>query len=300
MSRRTGIMLATPITPKLLEKLPEYCFAQPKLNGQRCRTILRPSTDIRAEDCHMFSSEGNMINSLPLIKEQLRRLKKYIAPSVIDGELYVHGMPRQTIQHIVKRGRPCAEHFQMEYHIFDVLGHETQKERLKKLTELIPILEVEGCTNIIPVTTLAIKTKNWELFCDEFVKAGYEGIILRHPDAPYFIGRSKTLLKFKPMKMKDFPVIHMMEAVNQYGVGKKMLGSLRCVFAGRIFNVGAFSLGHDVAQKLWLSFMRGDIKPNDFVATIRYPELSISGVPQQPILRKLMHKDGSYHECITK
>ena len=63
---RTGIMLCYPFETKRLEKWGNKFLIQPKLDGDRCRAIFSEYGAVT-----LYSSEGNIINSVPHIQAQL-------------------------------------------------------------------------------------------------------------------------------------------------------------------------------------------------------------------------------------
>ena len=50
-----------------------------------------------------------------------------------------------------------------------------------------------------------------EKACEKFTAQGYEGVVLRNPDKPYFEGRSDDLLKYKFFKEADLKVVSVNE-----------------------------------------------------------------------------------------
>lgn len=214
---RSGIMLAQPFEEKRLAKwYTNSVISQPKLDGERCRAVFDSSGSVT-----LYSSENNIITSVPHINEQLKSLGLHDIE--FDGELYVHEKPFEQIHSIVSR--KVNEHYNsasMEYHVFDLVTHDRQTIRLKALNYL---LEKE---------TDNVKRVRWTEIANftDIVSAlnmykgeGYEGIIIRHPDAPYVRKRSPYMMKFKPKKNDVYKIVGFQEEVSIHGVPKGRLGA---------------------------------------------------------------------------
>ena len=91
---RQGIMLCSPFEESRLKKWRAPYILQPKLDGIRCRAIVEGKGNVK-----LLSSEENEILSVPHINAQLESLK--IDKLELDGELYIHGTPFETIESIV-------------------------------------------------------------------------------------------------------------------------------------------------------------------------------------------------------
>ena len=121
---RTGIMLAHPASDRRVQQLGERFFIQPKLNGERCWVEW-----FNRETPMLISSYGNEF-TLPHITAAL--IQQNLQGIRLDGELYIHGEPFETIHSIASASRkevhPRWE--EMQYHIFDFKLPRPQYERL--------------------------------------------------------------------------------------------------------------------------------------------------------------------------
>jgi ATP-dependent DNA ligase len=173
---------------------------QPKLDGLRCL--------VSADDL-VLRSRGGKIYDLPHIAEQLARILS--TGAVADGELYIHGLPLQAIISLVKRQQIMTS--KVEFHFFDVLVGDWQartwRDRRADLEAIEAKAAAMGCDAIRFVkTTTAASSQDVERLHSEFVAAGYEGAILRAPDAPYATGaRSAGLLKYKRFDDAEFEIV---------------------------------------------------------------------------------------------
>ena len=120
---------------------------------------------------------------------------------------------------------------------------------------------------------------------DQLVEDGYEGIIVRHLEAPYVKKRSIYVMKFKPKQSDEYKVVGTQEEISVDGVPKGALGALICESGdGHLFNVGT-GFTRDQRQELW--DIRG-LLPG-MIAKVEYQHIT-SGkkVPRFPVYVKLL------------
>ena len=207
---RTGIMLAHPATERRVSQLGNRFFIQPKLNGERCWVEW-----FNRETPMLISSYGNEFNlphiTAALIQQNLQGIR-------LDGELYIHGEPFETIHSIASASRkelhPRSE--EMQFHIFDFKMPRPQHERLIYLYNRSfrpPLHFVE--------TKLHLEG-SWENHLPQYIDAGYEGIILRGYSFEYTEKRTPFLLKFKPTEKDHYRILDVVEGE---GWCQGMLGS---------------------------------------------------------------------------
>ena len=246
MTRRSGIQLAYPFEEKRLAKWKPPWFVQPKLDGERCRALLTAS-----QGTTLLSSEQNQISSVPHIKEALNELGKKLGKSIeLDGELYTHGLAFEDVHSVVGRTVNLHPlHGSIEYHVFDIVDETLpQIDRIKLLYSVATAFPAK----IRMVRTLAVSSLDEiMLHYDDIVNAGYEGIIVRHIEAPYKRKRSTFMMKFKPKKADIYFVVGYKEENDIYGKPKGRLGALSCIGDdGTEFDVGS-GLKDTDRQTLW-------------------------------------------------
>ena len=101
--KRTGVQLCYPFEEKRLNKwLPPF-FVQPKLDGERCRIIVRQNGAL------LLSSTEEIITSVPHINAAARL---QLPEGEYDGELYVHGRTFEEIHSVVSRRVNLHENFE--------------------------------------------------------------------------------------------------------------------------------------------------------------------------------------------
>jgi DNA ligase-1 len=192
-------------------------YIQPKLNGIRAMwaPVLKR---LVSKDVLQFCP-----NLTGHILEELKG-----CPYLIDGELYVHGLPLQDINSAIavkKRGTEPALHIQ--FHAFDVSLNRKFKDRL-------PILgSLAGKEYVKVVETKRVRCHaNCEAYYHAFVAMGYEGAVYKS-NAVYRSGRSQEWRKRKEWRHDEYDIKSFSEGQGKF---KGMLGSLELVTAeGRTF-----------------------------------------------------------------
>jgi len=280
-SKRKGVMLAKKMTPALLDKMPEKVFFQPKLNGMRCRA---KKIDGKV---WLFSSQGNVINSVPHINKALEEAFKDDWNTQLDGELYKHGMPVQDIESIARKTtRLDKDYKELSYYLFDIITNLPQENRSTMLAILTRINTIHP--ELVVLRTAENNKSNWEHYFDLFVADGYEGLIIRDPNAFYKEGKASCLLKEKKLLKKEFAIEAAFEADAVKGVQVNLLGGLILrTENGDHFRCGAGCLPHKERERLWAN-TRIWCELVGHKAVIEYPELTKRGVPFQPILKEII------------
>jgi DNA ligase-1 len=236
-------MKCYPFEEKRLAKWEPPYIVQPKYDGWRCRAV--PVQTQVEGNYILLSSEENIFYSVPHLLGVLDRLG---LAAELDGELYCHGMSFDDISSIVSRTvnvHPESQRIQL--HVFDIVNDQPQMKRmilidaLRGLSPLIQIAPFWLCENLDNVMRAY----------DKILSLGYEGIIVRHFQAPYIRKRSIHVMKFKPKKEDTYEIIDYSEEVSISGNLKGSLGALTCKSGdGDVFNVGT-GFTKDQRDQLW-------------------------------------------------
>ena len=236
--KRAGIMLCYPFEEKRLTKWKPPYLVQPKLDGERCRAVSLNGSAV------LLSSEENIIFSVPHINEAVNELNTNLE---LDGELYCHGMPFEEIHSRVGRTVNRHEDYKsIEFHVFDVVTEEPQFKRIGVLYKLDFQSPLQHVASIICDSFEDIMRAY-----DRIIALGYEGIVVRHIDAPYVRRRSLFLMKFKPKKQDVYEIVGWKEEISKDGIPKNRLGALVCKGDdGTEFSVGT-GLNDDLRNSLW-------------------------------------------------
>jgi ATP-dependent DNA ligase len=271
MSRRQGIMLCYPFEERRLASWGPPYLVQPKLDGVRCRAL--PLGQSR--EYTLLSSEENIIFGMKHIEVALDALP---FTTELDGELYCHGLSFEEIFSRTSRSEnyhPDAN--QIGYYIFDICDeHMPQLERTKWLQSQSDYIRPP----LWNVTTMVATTLSEVMECMEvFVDAGYEGIIVRDIDASYVRKRSTRIMKFKPKKRDEYPIIGYKEEISKDGAPKGSLGALVCMSDGEEFSVGT-GFTESERQGLWMR--RDELVGRTCIVAYQHTTLR-RGVPRFPV-----------------
>lgn len=277
MSKRSGIQLCYPFEERRLAKwnVPEV-IVQPKLDGERARAFWDEDRWI------LMSSECNEFTFLPHLNAELEELG---VPHGfhLDGELYLHGMNFSEIHSRVSRKTNIHSDFMdIEYHVFDLCNSRPMGERIVQLFSI----EDGSCIKIVPSKLLEATAEAIITQMNQFTSWGYEGIIVRHPGAPYELRRSPYVMKFKPRKTDVYRIIDTKEEISITGEAKGTLGALVCCGDdGALFGVGS---GFTQAQREELWSQR-DSLPGTFVE-VYYQHLTPAHVPRFPVYKAMIRR----------
>lgn len=189
-------------------------WIQRKYNGFRC---MANCNDIVVP----YTRNSEIINSIDHITDQLQ---KFDLSDTLDGELYYHGVPFQTVSSWIKRAQIDSR--KLRYMIYDVMIDGCYSERFEYLQNLNIYSDTIILADTSRVTTpdQAIKIR------DTFIQQGYEGAMLR-PDrvfdkngklltnSKYEDGRrSKYLIKMKVMIDAEFLIIGMKRSAEGWAI----------------------------------------------------------------------------------
>jgi len=265
--------------PMLAEKWKDFkkkvkypVAVQPKLNGIRCVSKWKNNKVV-------LLSRGGQEYIMPHIATALHDVLSKNPNLELDGELYLHGMPLQKINGIVQLEDETqfARKLPLQYHIYDlaipILNQTQRLDLLKSGYEFDPrVISIVS-------TKVAFKEDEVQTYHDEFVKAGYEGAIVRDLHATYQFGfRDQCLLKVKEFIDEEF------EIIGCEIDGNKGIESFVFVLKNNINDLTfkARPTGSLEYKDIW----RTNI--NEYIgkkATIRYQERTQDGLPHQGNLR---------------
>lgn len=254
-------------------------YVQPKLNGVRC---LYNRGKFQSRD-QLLWNDGVLAH----IETELRT--RFDIPDwvVLDGELYVHGWPLQTINGAISINRltPNDKTTSVEYHVFDLFDGSNPGLCFGHRSEYLGVLEIAftNTRTVIGVPTYEVYNES-ELnhYFELFKRQGYEGMISRC-NSPYGIetecsnkqNRWSRLLKHKDWLDDDFIITGVERGTGKYD---NCVGSLSFRTPdGLSFNAGS---GLDDLQRIqyWAS------PPIGRYAKVRYEMLSSAGIPLKPTI----------------
>lgn len=120
---------------------------------------------------------------------------------------------------------------------------------------------------------------------DQIIEDGYEGIIVRHLEAPYEEKRSRWIMKLKPKKEDIYRIVGYKEEISIDGIPKGRLGAVICMGSdGNLFSAGS-GLTDELRESLWST--RASL--NDKYVRIAYQHITPEKkVPRFPIFMEVL------------
>lgn len=200
-------------------------LGQFKINGLRCLiSAKRNEGDIFTPYKLLFQSrEGTYWKSLYHLENYLLEIlpdwlldKMIDEDYILDGEIYLPGYSVNEINHFVKDPK-CIENAMLQYWCYDIAIQDyTQFKRIEELYTIKSPKHIrckeDHLNNIdrfvvLPIVEIS-STEKARQMRDKFIDIGFEGLILRDPNAEYQFGkRNNTMIKYKRTTDGVFEVI---------------------------------------------------------------------------------------------
>ena len=247
-------------------------FVQPKLNGVKCFVKKVDESTMSYQ-----SSGGKQYATMHKFDTLL--LDKMAIGEELDTEVYFHGAALQEISSAVKKENELTKYLQLW--AYDVVGSGGFKDRYNEIVDIIKRIDSDMVVNT--PTFRARGLKELDDRHDVFIKAGYEGSIIRTPYGTYVQGRkSLHVLKRKNWSSDEFEIVDIDEDVRGCIIYVCKLGNgytFRAVPEGtqesrrRLYDKGA---------KAYVGKM----------LTVKYSDVSDAGCPQgNPIAENIRMKE---------
>jgi len=240
------------------------CYIQPKLNG-----VCNLAEDTDKEILH-HSRGGKLFNTIKHLDKYIKEIR---TPSPLHGELYKHGWSLQRIGSYTKELKPDFN--VLEYWVYDIawLGKPFE-ERWNYLERTI----VSSGSNPIKLTPTFIVNSYAEakIYHDKWVLEGFEGAMLKNINGFYMYEfNSDDIEKMKEFDDDEFKIVG----------GKEGVGAdAGCIIYRCQTKTG---LEFDVRPRGTVEERQEMFRdlPKDIgkMLTVRFPELTDSGIPSQPV-----------------
>lgn len=220
------VQLANTYDPKKIYKDITHWFASPKLDG--IRTVYKHNKN------KLYTRQGKELVGFTTLKHQCKQLCDKYEIQFLDGELFSFTYSFQELQGAVI-AKVCTDRQEAirettYLNVFASLpapNTTAMVEKLKMALCKLPVTKVDPWYKLYCVPQKLIPNDP-DVIQEEtltYVKSGYEGIMLRHPNICYSWGRDNNLLKFKLFKEADLIITGVFEGQGKYE-GK--LGGLCC------------------------------------------------------------------------
>lgn len=217
-------MLAKVYYPNVFNKISSF-LGQWKINGLRCFITAHESNDIFKPIRLRFQSrEGEIWDKLYELEDYLLTVipKDFIGRMIeegiaLDGEVYLPGYKVNAINSFIKTR--CEQTKLLQFWLYDVSiedkcaydRYEILRRSFNKYT--VNVFDInDHLNNIKPLVLLPnyiiTSNKAATITRDKFIQLGFEGLIIRDPNAEYGYGtRNNKMLKYKSKTDGKFKVI---------------------------------------------------------------------------------------------
>lgn len=241
------VMLCSAYNQKLVDAIKYPAYAQLKADGMRVIII------IDNENITFYTRKGKEILLDNELKNEFLKISKGAHQSLMfDGEMLCYEndtlMNRQSgngvLNKAVKGTISQEEQNSIRVKLWDVIplnvfnGEDVCVDDYKTRFDLLKLIVKESDRiNIIETSVVNNIEEVNELF-REYIKNGYEGIILKSFDGVWEDKRSKKCVKFKGVYDADLRIV---EVIEGEGKNKGKLGSIKCRTedGGLVVNVGS-------------------------------------------------------------
>jgi len=205
---------------------------EPKLDGVRAVTVV----DFESRTVTMYTRNGKVLENFEHITNAiLAQIDELGRSYVLDGEV-VSSSFQELMTQVHRKGDVQAQDARLM--LFDVVplvefkaGQSVmgQRRRSNLLRSFAPIFEQTNCVDIIPQKEVNLDEFLGEIeykdYNKEMVNAGFEGIMIKDPDAKYECKRSTSWLKQKPFIEVSLAIVAIEEGT---GRNEGKLGALVC------------------------------------------------------------------------
>lgn len=239
------------------------CLISPKIDGLRCVYL----------DGVLRTRYGNKLIGLDHIADYIRDTW----PSVrrLDGELTVEG---KLFDELSGNLRSFKKSDDAIYHVFDVFGADEGLPQYRRLALLTGLFQLQQPKFLTPVEHLTITSEQQAFECySQYRELGFEGAILKNPDALEVAGRTWDWCKLKPKDTADCLVKDVEVGSGKYS---NAVGRLVVDFRGKECRVGG-GLSDSQRENWWMD-------PNLIVGKtveVEYMEITPSGALRHPRLK---------------
>jgi ATP-dependent DNA ligase len=237
-------------------------FWQYKYNGHRCLIT-------RRDDCLLaYSRNGKHIGTIDHIFDGL----EIPEGATLDGELYIHNTPLQTISSIVRRKQP--DNTKLKYIVYDTILDKRFEDRLDTLAKYKMGPDVLVAPTIrCPLREMLTK----QGIHDEAHAKGFEGFMLRMNNKKYEPGkRSSQLLKVKQAFDIEVVVIGVEPSVDGWAI-------LICKFVDKHGIIKTFRTPAPGTMRQKTEILHNKENYINKLLNVEFAEYTIDGIPFHPV-----------------
>lgn len=240
---------------------------QTKLDGNRAIIKKLPY-----ETPVMYSRSGDVMPvQLPHIIADVQKHCLDDSEFILDGELYSDKFSFNKLNGLIKRvtlvQQDEQERKHIKYHLYDAMldgGYESRRSFIESFSS--------ENIEIVPSYEIVATDENIKEYLEQFLKDGFEGLMIRVLGIPYEHKRSWQLVKCKIFDDSEYKLIGFNEDVRGNFVGSFVLETKD----GVRFSAGASGQSVDDRTEMWLN----QEKYLGKMATVCYFGVSEYGIPR--------------------
>lgn len=203
------LKLPLPMLAKPLKNadLPDHFILQYKYDGNRC-LVTKKNGEMIA-----YSRNGKIFKYINHILDAASGIPE---GTVLDGELYHHGTPLQTLRSWIAKEQ--EQNSKVIYICYDMITSEPYLERAKRLFKLSLEYPIQMAPNVI-ITPKKLEEVNLMDRLKAAKQFGYEGLIARTVDGMYQVGkRSSDLVKIKSWEDEEFIIYDIIPSSDMWAI----------------------------------------------------------------------------------
>lgn len=133
---------------------------------------------------------------------------------ILDGELYIHGKPLSFISGLCRRDGLIPDHELLRFHCYDIVDKNAPATiRVARLGEIKRNRPSDSKLIIVDHVPVTGKDEIMKLH-DQAISDGYEGLVLRDPNATYKPGgRTNAWLKVKLFSDDEYEILGLVDGL---------------------------------------------------------------------------------------
>lgn len=202
-------------------------LVEPKYDGLRCVIICKDGKGTAR------SFTGHVYPHLKFIADRVAKLYDY--DCTVDTEVLAHDWGR-TMHYASKSDVPQQEREDnIHLHCFDVLTALEWSNRKSEIAVAYRKKRIKIGDHIHKVPGIIVPYDEIDLHYEDYLRQGFEGVMLKRVAGSYVRKRSKDWLKLKPFISVDCDIIDIIEGEGNY---EGVAGSMRVAMDGKTPKVG--------------------------------------------------------------
>lgn len=201
-----AVQLANPYNPQKRYKNDRW-YASAKLDGIRCYF----------EGGRLYTRNGKSLSGFSHVEEQLAAFSDRHGLIFMDGELYSHDVPFQTLTGYVMSDKNIVPE-DKERIFFNAFVCGAEWQHTGEMVDFMNGADASAYEylRMLPYEEVCNDPETLTQLADRYMSQGYEGAMLRHPSIWYSRKRDDNLLKVKLFTENDFGITGYIEGVGKY------------------------------------------------------------------------------------